>query len=128
MIISALFGREERLPDAVLARYPELTHARFRRGGLPARIGGWALGQPSVAAITLWRTVFLAPHTRLDPELLLHELRHVHQFQASLSFPARYLWESLRRGYRHNRFELDARSFARERLREEPSDIRRGDR
>jgi hypothetical protein len=128
MIISALFGYEERLPHTVLARYPELAHARFRRGGLPARIGGWALGQSSVAAITLWRTVFLAPHTRLDPELLLHELRHVHQFQASLSFPIRYLWESLRRGYRHNRFELDARSFARERLRDEPSDIRRGDR
>ncbi|HJU64069.1 MAG TPA: hypothetical protein VJ596_00265 [Gemmatimonadaceae bacterium] len=126
-MLSVLIGREERLPESVLARYPELAHARFRRGGLPLRVGGWALGQSSVAAITLWRTIFLAPCTHLEPELLLHELRHVHQFQASLSFPIRYLWESLRRGYRQNRFELDARSFARERLREEPSDIRRGE-
>jgi hypothetical protein len=65
----------------------------------------------------LWRTVFLAPHARLDAELLLHELRHVHQFEASAAFPLLYLWESLFHGYRGNRFEADARAYASSRLR-----------
>ncbi|MGH7718488.1 MAG: hypothetical protein ACREON_06565 [Gemmatimonadaceae bacterium] len=123
-----IVGRAEPLPPPVLARYPELAEARFRRGGLPVRVGGWALGQPSVAAITLWRTIFLAPGTTLDPELLLHELRHVHQFHTSLSFPVRYLLESVVRGYRQNRFEVDARAYARQRLGADPPATRRGDR
>jgi hypothetical protein len=46
----------------------------------------------------------------------LHEIRHVQQFQASVSFPVQYLWESLRRGYYANRFEVDARRYASARL------------
>jgi hypothetical protein len=71
----------------------------------------------SVAAITLWRTVFLAPETPLGAELLLHELGHVRQFSASFWFPFRYLWESVRRGYSGNRYEHDAQAFADVRLR-----------
>jgi hypothetical protein len=73
-----------------------------------------------VAAITLWRTVFVAPRVQLDPALLLHELRHVHHFQASAAFPARYVWESLRRGYSRNRYETDADEFALARLDRSP--------
>jgi hypothetical protein len=111
-----LLGEPLPLPPRLLARHPELAEARFRRGGLPPRIGGWALGARSVAAITLWRTIFVAPGVSLEPELLLHELGHVRQFGASAAFPLRYLWESIRRGYSANRYEADAEAFASARL------------
>ena len=76
------------------------------------RIAGWLLGQRSVAGITLWRTVFLGRHAPLSVELLLHELRHVQQFEASRAFPVQYLWETVKSGYYRNRFECDAREFA----------------
>jgi len=115
--VQRLIGRRVAAPAALVARYPELGRVHWRRGGLPVFIAGWFLGQRSAAAITLWRTVFLAPHAPLDPELLLHELRHVHQFEASVAFPLLYLWESARRGYFANRFEADARDYAARRLR-----------
>jgi hypothetical protein len=122
-MIAALIGRSERLPESLRLRFPELAAMRVRRGGLPPRVGGWALGRSTVAAITLWRTVFVAEREPLDPALLLHELRHVHQFQTDVSFPLRYLWESVRRGYHRNRYEVDARAYAAARL---ASDVSRG--
>jgi hypothetical protein len=105
-------GRAVALPPALAARHPELCEARYRVGGLPPRVGGWFLGTRTVAAITLWRTVWLAPQASMAPALLLHELGHVRQFLASRAFPALYMLETLRRGYSHNRFELDAEAFA----------------
>ena len=116
-LLPRLLGEAVQPPAEVLARYPELRLARYRRGGLPPRIGGWALGRRTVAAITLWRTVFLAPDAPPSAELLLHELRHVQQFGADRTFPLRYLWESVRRGYTNNRYELDARAYAAARIR-----------
>jgi hypothetical protein len=107
-----LFGREIVLPDELVVRWPELSSLRYRRGGLPLRIGGLMLGQSTVAAITLGRTIFLAGDTRFNPELLLHELRHVQQFAERKTFALNYIWESLRRGYHANRFEVDARDYA----------------
>ena len=117
-LMHRLVGRPIPLPRALLTHFPELAGARFRRGGLLPRVGGWCLGTRSVAGITLWRTVWLAPGVPLDPGLLLHELRHVHQFDASPLFPLAYAWESLRRGYQRNGYEVDARTFADRRLRE----------
>jgi len=117
VIARLLFGVALALPDDLLRRYPELSESRWRVGGVPPRIGGWFVGQRSVSAITLWRTVFLAPGVALDPGLLLHELGHVRQFGASRWFPLRYIWESVRRGYSHNRYEHDAQAFADARLR-----------
>ena len=111
-LLSALIGTPMSLPEPVLERWPELREARWRRGGLPPRIGGWCLGRSTVAGITLGRTIFLAPHAPLAPELLLHELRHVHQFASDRAFPLRYVWRSLRRGYARNEYETDARAFA----------------
>lgn len=116
--LTALVGRAAPLPVALVERYPELAAIRLRTGGLPPRVAGWFLGRRSVSAITLWRTVFAAPDARLDAELLLHELRHVHQFHGSSAFPILYLWESLRRGYHENRYEADARTFAAHRVRD----------
>lgn len=126
-ILTPLIGQPVELPDALLARFPELRSVRLRRGGLPVRVGGWMLGLRTAAAITLWRTVFLAPDVAPTVELLLHELRHVHQFQERATFPVMYLWESLRRGYHHNRFEAEARAYAAERARADASEARRGE-
>ena len=112
-----LVGQPADVPSELVRRFPELERARFRRGGLPVHVGGWCLGQASVSAITLWRTIWLADDAPLAPELLLHEIRHVDQFEASPAFPIRYLWESVRRGYVRNRFEVDARAYAASRLR-----------
>jgi hypothetical protein len=112
----ALVGKRFDLPAEMIARYPELAEARYRRGGLPVRIGGLALGVNTVAAITLRRTVFLAPDTPLSAGLLLHELRHVHQFLERATFPVRYLWQSLRYGYSRNAYEVDARRYSALRL------------
>lgn len=116
-MIRTVLGSVVELPDALVARYPELREATWRRGGLPPRVGGWFLGRKSVAAITLWRTVFLAPEVAPHPELLLHELGHVRQFGGSIWFPLRYIWESARRGYSGNKYEHEAQAFADARLR-----------
>src|SRR5947208_8921366 len=102
---AALTGQRFELPPEMLARLPELAQAEYRRGGMPVRIGGWALGTSTAAAITLRRTIFVAPSTALTAELLLHELRHVHQFQENWPFPVSYLWQSLRYGYTRNAYE-----------------------
>lgn len=123
----AVIGRVVRLPPAVVARWPELAEARWRVGGIPPRIAGWLLGRRCVAAVTLWRTIWIARDVPLSAELLLHELRHVHQFQSSVTFPLHYIWETLRRGYHRNRYEADARAWASARLRAGATDPRRGD-
>jgi hypothetical protein len=111
-LLEAVVGRAVELPPQLTERYPELRDARYRTGGLPLRVCGWTLGARTVSGITLWRTIWLAPGGEYEAELLLHEIRHVQQFQASASFPVRYIWESLRRGYYQNTFELDAREYA----------------
>jgi hypothetical protein len=111
-----LVGKSFTLPAPLLATYPELRQARWRRGGVALRIGGWCLGRASVAGLALWRTIWLADFAPLEPELLLHELRHVHQFQGDRAFPLRYLWRSLRHGYANNPYESDARAFAAQRV------------
>jgi hypothetical protein len=115
-LVRALIGERFDLPEDMIRRYPDLALAKYRRGGLPVRIGGWSLGTSSAAAITLWRTVFVAPSTVLDAELLLHELRHVHQFLEHKAFPVSYLWQSIRYGYTRNAYEVDARRYSASRL------------
>ena len=119
----ALVGHPMTLPPTLLDRYPELSAARWRRGGLPVRIGGWCLGRSTVSGITLGRTIWLAPRAPLVPELLLHELRHVHQFAEDRAFPLRYVWRSLRHGYLRNPYEADARQFAARRVDDAPPTV-----
>ena len=119
-VAGLMIGSPAELPTELVMRYPELRRARWRRGGLPVRVGGWCLGQRTVSAITLWKTIWLAPEIAPSAELLLHELRHVDQFQGTMAFPVLYIWESLRRGYKGNRFEVDARAYAAARLGELP--------
>jgi len=111
-----LIGEKIELPAERIRRYPDLAEVAYRRGGVPVRIAGWALGTSTAAAITLWKTVFVAPTTVLDAELLLHELRHVHQFLQHRAFPVSYLWQSMRYGYTRNAYEVDARRYSASRL------------
>jgi hypothetical protein len=122
-LIRALIGERIDVPEDVIRRFPDLAEATYRRGGLPVRLGGWALGTSTAAAITLWRTVFVAPATVLDAELLLHELRHVHQFLEYKAFPVSYLWQSIRYGYTRNAYEIDARRYSASRLRTGDKDL-----
>ena len=115
-VLDGLVGRPVDLPPQLAEQYPELREAQYRVGGLPLRIGGWTLGATTVSGITLWGTIWVDPRISWEAELLLHEIRHVQQFQASVSFPLQYVWESLRRGYHANRFEVDARRYASTRL------------
>ncbi len=89
---------------------------------MPAKVAGWALGTSSAAAITLWNTVFIAPNTPLNAELLLHELCHVHQFLERKTFPLSYLWQSVRYGYASNAYEIDARRYSALRLAQNAND------
>ena len=70
-----------------------------------------------VAATTRRGVVYVAGSTRrfvADPELVLHEYFHVlRQWDAGTLTTWRYVVESLRRGYRDNRFEVEAREFTR---------------
>lgn len=126
-MISPFLGEPAALPDDLALRWPELTSVRWRRGGLPPRLGGWCLGRSSVQGITLWRTVFLAPGAEWEPTLLLHEHRHVEQFAGSAVFPFLYVWESLTRGYTRNRYESDANAWAARRLdRPQPTNLSLG--
>jgi len=115
-LVGALIGQRLSLPESLIRRYPDLPQATYRRGGLPVRIAGWALGMPTAEAVTLWRTVFLSPTTPLSAALLLHELRHVHQFLEHRAFPVSYLWQSIRHGYSRNAYEVDARRYSAARL------------
>jgi hypothetical protein len=121
-IFSALAGRKIKIPYALTDIYPELAEVSYRSGGLPVRIAGWALGRSSAEAITLWRTVFLNPRARVNAELLLHELRHVHQLSERKSFPLSYLWQSIRYGYSRNPYEIDARRYSALRLAQNAQD------
>ncbi|MGI8546050.1 MAG: hypothetical protein ACR2M1_01755 [Gemmatimonadaceae bacterium] len=112
LLLRTAIGQSLCLPAETLSAYPVLEEARWREGGLPLRIGGWLLGQRTVAGITLRSTIFLADARRSSPRLLLHELGHVRQYQRDKAFPMRYLWESICHGYSRNRYEADADQFA----------------
>ncbi|MEP7238358.1 MAG: hypothetical protein ABI685_10850 [Ferruginibacter sp.] len=47
-----------------------------------------------------------------DERWLKHELCHIKQFKeyGYFNFVVKYLWESLRKGYYNNRFEVEARA------------------
>jgi hypothetical protein len=89
------------LPEGVVVRRGRLLPAI---GGVLARLGGPA------AAVTLGRTIVLGPGVPASPRLVAHELAHVRQWRADRLFPLRYAVETLRRGYRDNRYERAARA------------------
>ncbi len=80
-----------------------------------AKIAAWKLGADKVA-IVMNKTIHLHNTSRQEflqnKKWLLHELKHVEQFSryGFLKFIFLYLYESVRRGYTNNRFEVEARA------------------
>jgi hypothetical protein len=87
----------------------------IKERSLLARIAAWWLGV-KVVAVTWGETIHLhGADTKTllrDKAWLRHELKHVEQFSrhGRLTFLALYVWESIRKGYHQNRFEVEARA------------------
>lgn len=106
--LNLLLGARMEPPAGLPPVPPGVT---LRRGALIPAFGGFFSGmrQPA-AAVTLRRTIVVHPRVRLSARLLVHELEHVRQWSEDIWFPLRYTWESLRRGYWQNRYEVAARA------------------
>ncbi|QGH72773.1 MAG: protein of unknown function DUF4157 [Podoviridae sp. ctLUJ1] len=61
---------------------------------------------------TFWHTVYLDEKHLHDEKLLAHELTHVKQIDdlGILKFSFQYLKELIQKGYRDNKFEVEARA------------------
>lgn len=90
------------LPEGVTLRSSRLIPAL---GGVLSGMGGTA------AAVTLGRTILVAPGVAVSERLVRHELAHVRQWERQpFTFPIRYVAGHIRHGYRDNPFEREARA------------------
>ena len=86
----------------------------IKEGSLRAKIAAKKLKAPS-AAIVLGTTIYLHNISKedflKDTRFFKHELCHVRQYKqyGFWGFIFRYLWETIRNGYRNNKFEIEAR-------------------
>jgi hypothetical protein len=80
-----------------------------------AKIAAFKLGAKAVAMV-LGKTIHLYNTTKADflqdEKWLKHELCHIKQFKEHgyIGFIIKYIWESMRKGYYNNRFEVEARN------------------
>ena len=87
----------------------------IKEHSLLAKLAAKKLGSKSVAMV-LGKTIHLHNISKAEflqnDRLLKHELCHVRQYQRHgfAGFLIKYLWESIRKGYYNNRFEVEARS------------------
>ena len=69
----------------------------------------------NAVAMVLGKTIYLHNTTKTeflqDEKWVKHELCHIKQFKQHgyIWFVLKYLWESMRKGYYNNRFEVEAR-------------------
>ncbi|MDB5236236.1 MAG: hypothetical protein JWR44_3229 [Hymenobacter sp.] len=95
-----------------------------------ARIARLVLRSPRVAMV-IGRTVHLSGASReeflADAEWVAHEQVHLRQYQENglLPFLWKYLVESARVGYYHNKYEVEAREEARRAVLADPSHVLR---
>lgn len=97
-------------------REVQLLHQiQIRENSILARVAAKKLGVSQVA-LTIGKTIHLCRTPRAEflanERWVKHELAHVEQFgeHGFLRFIVLYLWESARRGYYNNRFEIEARA------------------
>jgi hypothetical protein len=120
MRMRAFLGRAVAVPHSVRSALKEIVgepaaaaidDVRVVERSLFARLHGRA------TATTRRRRVYLrgeAAEFFSDPRLLLHEYCHVlMQWESGALTTPRYLWECVRHGYWDNRYEVEARTFAR---------------
>jgi hypothetical protein len=87
---------------------------KIKERSLLARLARLVLKSPNVAMV-LGKTIHLSGVSRdsflQNKPWLAHELCHVRQFQqyGYVRFLGLYLLESIKRGYYHNKFEVEAR-------------------
>lgn len=92
-----------------------ISEIRFRPKSNLARIAAWVMRSPN-CALVLGRTIHLHGANITDltanKAWMNHELAHVGQYQRYGFFPfiIRYIWYSIRLGYRQNPFEIEARA------------------
>jgi hypothetical protein len=93
-----------------------IVKIRIKENALVARIAAFNLGASDVgAAIVFGRTIYLYKVTReqllANIPYLRHEVAHVLQYEREgwFGFLAKYLWYSIRFGYKQNPFETQAR-------------------
>ncbi len=91
-----------------------MTDIKIRENSWIARIAALKL-KSRQAAIVIGDTIHLYNTTKnnflQNSRWLKHELCHVRQFRkyGFIPFILKYLWESFRKGYYNNRFEIEAR-------------------
>lgn len=78
-----------------------------------SRLAGWVM-PPTTRAFTFGRRIYCRPGVRLTEGDIAHELTHVRQYRefGILGFTVRYLFYTLKFGYRDNPLEVQARSIA----------------
>ena len=90
-------------------------HFIIKENSWLAKIAAKKLHSTNVAMV-LGKTIHLFGVSKTDflqdEKWLKHELCHINQFKkfGYFNFVVKYLWESLRKGYNNNRFEVEARS------------------
>ena len=90
------------------------TAFKIKENSWLAWVAAKKLGTSNVA-IVLGSTIHLHNTTKefflQDTRWLKHEICHIRQFRQHgyIGFIVKYLWESIRRGYYNNRFEVEAR-------------------
>ena len=89
-------------------------HFNIKENSWLAKVAAKKLGSNAVAMV-LGKTIHLHNTTRSeflqDEKWVKHELCHIRQFKKHgyFGFIIKYLWESIRKGYYNNRFEVEAR-------------------
>lgn len=79
-----------------------------------AKIAAWKL-KANAVAIVFGSTIHLWNSSKddflRDEKWVKHELCHIRQYKEHgyIGFIVKYLWESLRKGYYNNKFEVEAR-------------------
>jgi hypothetical protein len=71
---------------------------------------GWTLRRTGFAGVTLPWGIYILPERLQDARLVRHEQEHARQIELGvIGFYAKYLWFTLRYGYRNNPLEEQAR-------------------
>lgn len=90
-------------------------HINIKENSWLAKIAAFKLGTKAVAMV-LGKTIHLYNTTEAeflrDERWVKHELCHIKQFKEHgyFLFVVKYIWESIRKGYYNNRFEVEARA------------------
>lgn len=96
-----------------------MKEVRIKENSWLARLAAYKL-KTRQCAIVINHTIHLHNTTRRDfmanKKWLLYELKHVEQYQryGVVRFILLYLYDTIKKGYRNNRFEVEAREAERQ--------------